>query len=76
MKIKKTKIYKWLLFMTNNEKVSKFEIEFDIFGFVVGGITLFVGIAILLIKNSPEWIAFLVLESIWAYDGLRAKNRE
>lgn len=70
------KFYSFLLWITNNEALSKaeekaIEIKFDIIFVILGFITLISGIYILVIQNTPEWIAFLVLEAIWCLDNIR-----
>lgn len=71
MKIKNSRLYKLLAYLTNNSGRLEDEVVFDIVGFLVGLIALIFGIVILLIKKQPEWIAFLVLEAVWAFDTLR-----
>jgi len=65
------KIYDFLKFITNNEKNSRYELEFDIIFFIISTISLIAGIALLFIKHTEEWIAFLIIEYIWCMDNLR-----
>ena len=61
--------------MTNNELTTRHEIQFDIFFFVVGTITLVAGLWYLISKREFEWIPFLILEYFWFLDNAR-NNRE
>jgi len=72
---KKSRLYKFLLYMTNNELTTRHEIQFDIFFFVVGTITLVAGLWYLISKREFEWIPFLILEYFWFLDNAR-NNRE
>ncbi len=62
---------RWFLYVTNNEKVSRHEEEFDIAFFIVNTVALVAGIAVLLNYDEPQWIAFLVIEYAWALDNMR-----
>jgi hypothetical protein len=65
------KIWKWLLYLTNNEKKSRDEELFDIIFFGINTVALFFGIAMFIIYNSPEWIPVLIIEYSWAFDNMR-----
>lgn len=67
----RTKIYNLLIYLTNNEKTSRHEKEFDILGFLGVMIFLIAGIILLLVRQQPEWIPFLGIETIWAIDNIR-----
>lgn len=62
---------KWLLYITNNEEVSRHEEVFDIGFFIVNTIALVFGSIYLLYIGQWEWIAFLVIEYTWAMDTMR-----
>jgi hypothetical protein len=64
-------VWKFLQYITNNEEKSRHEEIFDMFFWVIETIALILGIVILLIRNNPEWIAFIVIEYCWAMDNLR-----
>jgi hypothetical protein len=64
-------IYKILKYLTNNEKHSRHEVQFDIAFFIIITISLIGGIILLINKYTEEWIAFLVIEYVWALDGMR-----
>jgi hypothetical protein len=62
---------KFLLYITNNEKESRHEELFDIVFFIVTTLALVIGIIVLISVNEPQWIAFLIIEYIWALDNIR-----
>jgi hypothetical protein len=64
-------IWKWLLYITNNDDESRDEQMFDIGFFVVNTLALIVGSIVLLVLNEFGWIAFLVIEYTWALDNMR-----
>ena len=65
------KIWKWLLYLTNNEEKSRHEELFDVFFLVVNTIALIFGIFMFVIHSDPEWIPVLVIEYAWAFDNMR-----
>lgn len=65
------KIWKWLLYLTNNEQNSRHEELFDVAFFFVNTIALVFGIVLFIKQGSPEWIPVLVIEYIWAFDNMR-----
>ena len=65
------KFKNWFLYVTNNEKVSRHEEEFDIAFFIINTAALIIGTAVLFYYHEPHWIAFLVIEYIWALDNMR-----
>lgn len=62
---------KWLLYVTNNEEVSRHEESFDIAFFIVNTIAVVLGIAMFIIHNEPQWIPVLIIEYTWALDNMR-----
>ncbi len=64
-------MHKWLLYMTNNEEVSRHEMGFDVAFFIINTIALVAGSALFLIYSEPQWIAVLVIEYTWALDNMR-----
>lgn len=64
-------MWKFLQYITNNEAQSRHEEIFDTIFWIVETIALFVGVWVLFVRNSPEWIPFLVIEYCWAMDNLR-----
>lgn len=64
-------MHKWLLYMTNNEEVSRHEMGFDVAFFIINTIALVVGSTLFLIYSEPQWIAVLVIEYTWALDNMR-----
>ena len=64
-------MWKFLRYITNNEKQSRHEEIFDAIFWVAETIMLVFGIWILLHMNEPQWIPFLVIEYCWAMDNLR-----
>jgi hypothetical protein len=39
--------------------------------FVITTLALLIGIIVLIGVNEPQWIAFLIIEYIWALDNIR-----
>jgi hypothetical protein len=64
-------MWRFLQYITNNEAVSRHEEKFDMIFWIIETIALIAGIWILIVKNVPEWIPFLVIEYCWAMDNLR-----
>jgi len=64
-------IWRFLEYITNNEAQSRHEEIFDMIFWVVETIALVFGAWILISRNVPEWIPFLVIEYCWAMDNLR-----
>ncbi|GEM_PF-686137 len=67
----KKNVWKFLQYITNNEAQSRHEEIFDVIFWIIETVALVLGIVILVIKNSQEWIAFIVIEYCWAMDNLR-----
>ena len=68
-------VYSWLLWATNNDSAARLEREFDIAFFIVNTLALLLGSGFLVYIQEYAWIAFLVIEYIWAWDNMR-HNRE
>ena len=64
-------IWKVLLYLTNNEEKSRHEEFFDALFLTVNTVALVLGIFVLIKYHEPQWIAFLVIEYLWAFDNLR-----
>jgi len=64
-------MWKWLLYLTNNEEESRHEEFFDSIFFIVNTIALFVGFYMFTVNNATEWIPVLVIEYTWAFDNMR-----
>jgi len=62
---------KLLLWLTNNDKRSHHEVEFDIFFFITNTIALLIGIIVLIYTHDYAWIAFLWIEFTWSIDNMR-----
>ena len=65
------KIWKWLLYLTNNEETSRHEEIFDTIFFIINTVALIVGIYMFISNNASEWIPVLVIEYSWAFDNMR-----
>jgi hypothetical protein len=65
------KLWKWFLYITNNEAKSRHEEIFDVVFFVVNTIAGIFGIVMFIIYNEPQWIPVLVVEYTWALDSMR-----
>ena len=68
-------IRRFLRYITNNEPQSRHEEIFDAGFFIVETLALIFGVTILIAKHEAEWIPFLTIEYLWAWDNLR-HNRE
>lgn len=66
-----TQIARWLLYLTNNEEVSRHERVFDIGFFIINTLALVLGSAYLAYIREWQWIPFLIIEYAWAIDTLR-----
>ena len=64
-------MHKWLLYMTNNEEISRHEMGFDVAFFIINTIALVVGSFFFLKYSEPQWIAVLIIEYTWALDNMR-----
>ena len=62
---------KWLLYVTNNEQVSRHEEEFDIAFFIVNTVAVVLGTVYFIAYNEPQWIFVLIIEYTWALDNMR-----
>lgn len=65
------RIWKWLLYLTNNEETSRHEQIFDVIFLFVNTTALIVGFFLLIKYGAPEWIPFLIIEYTWAFDNMR-----
>ena len=64
-------IKNFLLYVTNNENVSRHEQEFDIAFFIINTIVVFFGSIYLGYVGEWHWIPFLIIEYTWAVDTMR-----
>jgi hypothetical protein len=71
MKKRKTGIWGWLLYVTNNEETSRHEEMFDIAFFFINTLALVLGVIMLLVYREPQWIPAIVIEYTWAFDNMR-----
>ena len=62
---------RWLLYITNNEEISRHEQGFDIAFFIINTFALAIGAILLTIYREPHWIPFLIIEYTWALDSMR-----
>ncbi|MBI4093904.1 hypothetical protein HY417_02985 [Candidatus Kaiserbacteria bacterium] len=62
---------RWLLYMTNNEEISRHETGFDIAFFIVNSIAVIGGSIYIAYIGEWQWIPFLVIEYTWAMDTMR-----
>ena len=65
------RLKKWLLYITNNEGVSRHEEIFDIVFFIVNTIAITFGVIMFIIYDETQWIPVLVIEYTWALDNMR-----
>lgn len=61
----------WLLYITNNETISRHEEVFDIGFFIVNTLALLIGGGYLALNQMWEWVPFLIIEYTWAIDTIR-----
>jgi hypothetical protein len=64
-------IRQFLLYVTNNEDVSRHETGFDIAFFIINTVALVGGGAYLAYYGMWEWVPFLLIEYTWAIDTIR-----
>lgn len=64
-------IKKWLLYITNNESVSRHEERFDIAFFIINTAAVAGGSVYIAYIGEWQWIPFLVIEYTWAVDTMR-----
>lgn len=60
-----------MLYITNNEEISRDEEIFDAIFFFVNTIALIFGIVMFVTHGDPEWIPVLIIEYSWAFDNMR-----
>ena len=65
------KIYKWLIWVTNNEYNPRHEIEFDAVFFIVNTICLICGAVYFITTKEYGWLGVLLIEYNWALDNMR-----
>jgi hypothetical protein len=68
---KHSKLYNWLLYITNNHEISKDEEKWDIGGFILATVVLFAGIIVIILVKEYVWAAFLIIEYLWYIDNMR-----
>lgn len=64
-------IKQWLLYITNNENISRHEEYFDIGFFIINTLAVVIGTAFFVYMREWQWIPFLVIEYTWAIDTMR-----
>jgi hypothetical protein len=64
-------LYKFFIYITNNEENPRHEMEFDIAFFIINTIALCVGAWYLWYMHEFHWVPFLVIEYTWAIDTMR-----
>ena len=65
------KIWRWLLYLTNNEETSRHEQIFDVVFLFVNTIALIFGCFLFISHGDPEWITVMIIEYTWAFDNMR-----
>lgn len=65
------KLRDFLLYITNNEKLSRHEEVFDVVFFIINTAALIFGITIFIIYHEAQWIPVLIIEYTWALDNMR-----
>jgi len=67
----KNKLYKFLLYVTNNEEKPRDEEVWDMIFFLIEFFATIGGCIFFIIKNQPEWMPVIIIEFCWAFDQLR-----
>lgn len=62
---------RFLLYVTNNEPLSRHEQEFDITFFIINTIAVIAGSIYFAYIGEWQWIPFLIIEYTWAIDTMR-----
>ena len=65
------KLWKWLLYITNNEETSRHEELFDMAFFTINTLALIFGVVMFIVYKEPQWIPVVVIEYTWAFDNMR-----
>ena len=65
------KIWKWFLYITNNEEKSRHEELFDVAFFIINTAAVVFGSVMFIVYDEPQWIPVLVIEYTWALDNMR-----
>ena len=65
------RIKQWLLYITNNERISRHEEHFDIIFFIINTLAVIAGSVYIAYIGEWQWVPFLVIEYTWAIDNLR-----
>lgn len=71
----KNRLYKFLLYVTNNEEHPRDEEKWDIAGFIISTTVLSIGIYLICIYKEILWAPFLIIEYLWYIDNMR-HNRQ
>lgn len=64
-------LHEWLLYLTNNEAVSRHENQFDIGFFIINTVCVVLGSIYIGYIGEWQWIPFLIIEYVWAVDTIR-----
>lgn len=65
------RIWKFFLYLTNNEEASRHEQHFDVVFLIINTIALIFGIILFTKNNAIEWVPVLIIEYTWAFDNMR-----
>lgn len=65
------RVPRFLLYLTNNEEISRHETGFDIAFFIVNTIAVIGGSIYIASIGEWQWIPFLIIEYTWAIDTMR-----
>lgn len=65
------RLWKWFLYLSNNEEISRHEEHFDIAFLIINTFAVILGIFLFMRYNEPQWIPVLVIEYTWAFDNMR-----
>jgi len=65
------RLRKWLMYITNNEEVSRHEEAFDAIFFIINTSALIFGITLFIMQDEVQWIPVLAIEYTWALDNMR-----
>ena len=65
------KLYKWLLYLTNNERKCRDEVKFDIYFWIGMTLALLIAEPVLITQGDYGWAAVILIFYLEAWDQLR-----
>ncbi len=65
------KLWRWFLYITNNEERSRHEEYYDVAFFIINTAAIIFGVPMFIVHGEPQWIPVLIIEYTWALDNMR-----